>query len=94
MGKSKARFFRKLGFNETNVDKLERFLLSIAKTNDVENIKEMPYGINYVINGSISLPKRRSVTIKTVWFVESGKTSPRFVTAIPDIIDKRRETRL
>lgn len=93
VGKSKAKFFRKLGFNETNADELERSLLSIAKTNDVENTKEMPYGISYVINGSINVPKHKSVTIKTVWFVESGKTSPRFVTAIPGIIlDKRRKT--
>lgn len=90
VGKSKAKFFRKLGFDETNVDKLKRSLLSIAKTNDVENIKEMPYGINYVISGSISLSKRKSI-IKTVWFVELGKTNPRFVTAIPGIIDKRKE---
>lgn len=92
VGRSKAKFFRKLGFDETNVDKLERSLLSIAHTNDIENIKEMLYGVNYVISGSIGLPKRRSAVIKTVWFVELRKTNPRFVTAIPGIIGKRRKT--
>lgn len=93
VGKSKARFFHKLGFNETNVDKLEQSLLSIAKINDVENVKEISYGVNYIIKGSIKLPSRKAATVKTVWFIESGKTSPRFVTAIPDIIskDKRRK---
>lgn len=86
VGKSKAKFFRKLGFNETNVDKLEQSLLSIARINEVEGIKEIPYGINYIIKGTIKLPKRKSFTVKTVWFIELGKTNPRFVTAIPGII--------
>lgn len=90
VGKSKAKFFRKFGFNETNVDKLEQSLLSIAQTNEVETVKETPYGINYVINGSINIPKRRGVVIKTVWFIELGETTPRFVKAIPVIISKAK----
>ena len=83
VGKSKAKFFRKLGFDETNVDKLEQILLSIARTNEVENIKEMPYGVNYAIHGVINLSGNETVSIKTVWFIEHGKDRPRFVTAIP-----------
>jgi len=86
VGKSKAKFFRKLGFDETNVNKLEGSLLAFAYTNDVEEVKETPYGVSYIINGSIKLPNRKTVTIKTVWFIETGKNSPRFVTAIPGII--------
>lgn len=72
----------------------------IAQTNDIEDVKEIPYGVNYIIKGLIKLPNRRAVAIKTVWFIakqetshrriiESGKISPpRFVTAIPVIIPK------
>lgn len=92
VGKSKAKFFRKLGFNKNNADKLKKVLLLIAHANDIEEIKETPYGVSYIINGSIKLPNYKAATIKTVWFIESGKTTPRFVTAFPDIIIKRRET--
>lgn len=90
VGKSKAKFFRKLGFDETNVDKFERSLLSIARTKDVEERKEIPYGVNYIIKGLIKLPNRKAASIKTVWFVESGQARPRFVTAIPVIISIRK----
>lgn len=92
VGRSKAKFFRKLGFNERNTDKLELSFLSIAYNNDVEDIKKTSYGINYVIKGSISTNKGKKVDIKTVWFVELNKTTPRFVTAIPDIIRLRKKT--
>ena len=36
VGSAKARFFRKLGFNESNVDELEKALFKIAKSDDVQ----------------------------------------------------------
>lgn len=91
IGKFKAKFFRKLGFNETNVEKLEQYLLSIAQTNEIDEMKETPFGINYTIKGFIKFPHHIGATIKTIWFIESGTMKPRFVTAIPDIINKRKE---
>lgn len=92
VGKSKAKFFRKLGFNENNLGKLEKALLSIAYENEVGNIKEIAYGISYVIKGTINSPRRKMVTIKTVWFIALGESNPRFVTAIPDIIHIKKES--
>lgn len=86
VGKSKAKFFRKLGFNETNIDKFEKALLSIAHENEIDEIKEIAYGGNYTVKGLLKTPTRKVATIKTVWFIESGKANPRFVTAIPVII--------
>lgn len=86
VGKSKAKFFRKIGFEETNINKFEKALLSIAHTNEVEETKEIAYGVNYTVKGLLKTPTRKVATIKTVWFIEYGKTSPRFVTAIPVII--------
>lgn len=42
VGKSKAKFFRKYGFNEKNVNKLERELLYIAKSRDVKTVESFP----------------------------------------------------
>ncbi len=90
VGKSKAKFFHKLGFNETNTAKLEEILLSIANKNTVEDIKEMAYGTNYVVKGTVNLSRNKIASIKTVWFIEHGQNKPRFVTAIPGIIHTKR----
>lgn len=84
VGSSKAKFFRRLGFDETNVDKLAKSLLRIAKTNDVNETIEFVYGINYVIEGIIKTPSRKTGNIKkTVWFTKTPESSPSFVTAYP-----------
>jgi hypothetical protein len=38
VGGSKAKFFRKIGFDDSNVDKLKQALLTIAIKNNVEKI--------------------------------------------------------
>lgn len=83
VGSSKAKFFRGLGFNETNVGKLAKSLLQIARTNDVNKIMEFFYGINYIIEGEIKTPSGKIVSIKTVWFTKTIKSRPSFVTAYP-----------
>jgi hypothetical protein len=88
VGKFKAKYFRNLGFDESNIDKLEKFLLSMAHLNEVADTKETEYGINYTINGQVDLPKHSKATIKTIWFIGTGQTRPQFVTAIPGIIQK------
>lgn len=82
-GGAKAKFFRSLGFNETNLKLLEDELLSIARQSPVQEVIETIHGLKYVIVGSISTPIGRSVTILTVWIIDSGKTNPRLVTARP-----------
>jgi len=83
VGKAKARFFRKLGFNETNVGKLAKLLLRIPKENDIKNVRKFSYGTNYVIGGTIETPNGKTVKIITVWFMKTEKTKPSFVTTYP-----------
>lgn len=83
VGRSKAKFFRRLGFNETNIGKLEKSLLKIAKTNKVTSVKEFEFGTNYVIEETIKGPTGKSATIATVWFAENDKSRPSFITAYP-----------
>lgn len=82
-GGAKAKFFRWLGFNETNLELFENELLSVARTSPVQEVIETVHGSKHVIIGSISTPIGRSVTILTVWIIDSGKTAPRLVTARP-----------
>ncbi|MBI4036064.1 hypothetical protein HY383_03865 [Candidatus Daviesbacteria bacterium] len=83
VGKAKAKFFRKLGFNESNVNKFEKSLLNIAKRNEIKNVKEFTYGINYVLEGKIKTPSRKIITLVTVWFTKTKGGRPSFVTAYP-----------
>ncbi len=82
-GKSKSKFFRKFGFNESNLDMLEQGLLAIAKTQDIVATNISPHGTKYIIDGNLFTPINRFVRIRTVWIVEKDQDAPRFVTAYP-----------
>lgn len=82
-GKFKARFFRNLGFDETNIQILEGFLRKIAISGNVKDEIISPYGIKYVLDGKIEAPAGKSVKIRTIWIIEKGQNRPRFVTVYP-----------
>ena len=83
VGKAKAKFFRALGFNETNVVLLENELLRIAKEVPFDEVMNTVHGPKYVITGEIVTPLGKSITILTVWIINTGEIAPRFVTARP-----------
>jgi len=83
-GKTKSKFFRLFGFDESNSDMLEQGLLAIAKTQDVVEVNTSAHGTKYVIDGSLFSPLNRFVRIRTVWIIEREQDAPRFVTAYPN----------
>ena len=83
MGRFKARFFRSLGFNETNVELLQKEILNLANSNNIEDIEQSDYGTKYILEGAIKTPIGKGVKIRTVWIIEEGETQPIFVTAYP-----------
>ena len=83
VGKSKAKFFRPLGFDETTVEQLEQGLLAIAQTNEVRESIALPHGTKYVIDGLLKTPKGTVVRIRTIWILEAEDENPRFITAYP-----------
>lgn len=83
VGKWKSKFFRALGFNETNVDSLEEGLISIANSEDIKDVIPSKLGTKYVIEGSLKTPAGTFVSVRTVWIIEEGQDHPRFVTAYP-----------
>ena len=82
-GRSKAKFFRSVGFNESNVYLLEKSLLEIAKSEELKNIIESVHGIKYVIDGKINTPSTKVVKVRTVWILEPNQKTPRFITTYP-----------
>lgn len=85
VGKSKAIFFRGIGFNDTNVNQLKHGLYKIAQNNDVKNSRasDDSSGINYMIIGSLSAPNGKIYFIETVWYIKTGTQDPSFITAYP-----------
>lgn len=84
IGRSKAKFFRMFGFNETNLDLLEQGLITIAQTQEVKEEISSPHGKKYVIDGSLLTPINRTVNVRTVWIIDKGQNKPRFITAHPN----------
>jgi hypothetical protein len=83
VGRWKAKFFRALGFDETNMDVLEQRLKAIARSEDVRDVMSSVHGTKYVIEGSLETPIGRLVHVRTVWIIDAGQDRPRFVTAYP-----------
>lgn len=83
IGKSKAGFFIKFGFNKANVNLLIRGFLEIARTNVVKEVVSSPYGTKYIVDGKLKTPSDKVVTVRTVWIIETDDQRPRFVTAHP-----------
>jgi hypothetical protein len=83
VGRSKAKFFRSLGFNEDTVSLLEQELLAIARSQEVTETLSTAHGMKYVITGTINTPVGKTVSVLTVWIIDEGEDTPRFVTARP-----------
>lgn len=83
VGKFKARFFRKIGFRENNVSLLRKNLLRLAGSKEIKESILSEYGTKYILEGIIKTPRNKTVSIRTVWIIETDETKPRFVTAYP-----------
>jgi hypothetical protein len=82
-GKSKATFFRNLGFDESAPESLATELMRHAMENDVLHETATEFGVRYVIDGWIGSAIGHQARIRTAWFIDHGREIPRFVTAHP-----------
>ncbi len=89
VGGSKAKFFRRLGLNETNLNLLTKSLLKIARKNEVKGVRKIVYGTNYMIEGEIDTPSGKKVRIITVWFTKTEKMKHHGLTPVVSSSFKR-----
>lgn len=82
-GRAKAAFFTRFGFSAQRWEELAHALIEHAVEHDLAKTEESPFGARYVVEGTIRTPDGRDPPIRSVWFLESGKQTPRFVTAYP-----------
>jgi len=83
VGKFKAKFFRDLGFDESNISLFKQALKTVARTEQVKEDQSSEYGIKYLIEGKIETPSGETIKVRTVWIIEKGQKIPRFVTVYP-----------
>lgn len=83
VGKSKAKLFKVMGFNDNNVDLLKQGLIDIAMSEEVVDIISSEHGVKYIVDGFLKTPSRSSIKLRTIWIIDKGHVHPRFVTAYP-----------
>ena len=83
LGRFKARFFGALGFSADRWQELESTLRIQHLTQDAEPAAAMKTGQKFMIQANLIGPNGQSGTVVSVWFIRSGETAPRFVTAYP-----------
>jgi len=82
IGRTKARFFRRFGFRADVPEELVQALLDHVRDNAVTDIEVCLYGAKYRVDGPLTSPGGKP-TVRTIWMILNGQTTPRFVTAFP-----------
>ena len=83
VGRFKARVFGAAGYHKEDWTRLQRDLLALAATIDVERTAFDGHGERFVGPGSLLGPNGRLLPVTTIWIIRSGEAAPRFVTAYP-----------
>jgi hypothetical protein len=79
----KAKFFKALGFRRDDWQVLASALGNLALNSSVAKCTESAHGEKYVVDGGIVSPSGRAPRIRTIWIIDRGLDTPRFVTAYP-----------
>jgi len=83
IGRFKAAFFKRVGFDQSNWDELRDALLLIVRENDAEEGDASEYGQKFLVLGRITGPSGRMAEVQTVWMIPADSDAPRFVTVYP-----------
>lgn len=84
IGKHKAVFFKRFGFDISDINTFKGSLIQHSIDRDIEKTKDSDFGVKYELKCEINTPDNRNPCIVTVWIVESGQEKPKLVTAYPD----------
>lgn len=81
-GRSKAVFFRRIGFRRDDPDQLRRAVLDLGAKTDMT---ESPFalGTKYVGIGELVAPNGDRARVTSVWVIHETGRPPLFVTAFP-----------
>lgn len=82
-GRSKAMFFMRFGFTATRWEVFADALIRHAEEHEVAKVETSPFGVRYVIEGTLTAPDGRTPNVRVVWFISTDDIEPYLVTAYP-----------
>ncbi|MFM7373713.1 MAG: DUF6883 domain-containing protein [Chthoniobacterales bacterium] len=82
-GGSKARFFHQFGFSFVRWEQMASLLRQHVQDHEVAKVRPKEHGTSYAVDGPLSAPDGSRLQLRSVWFIDSGGDTPRFVTAHP-----------
>jgi hypothetical protein len=83
-GKAKARFFLAFGFTIEAWEVMAEALTQHASDHEVTKVEARPpFGIHYVIEGTLNTPDGRNPSVRVIWIIDDGDDAPRLVSAYP-----------
>ena len=83
IGSLKAAYFKSYGFT---LEKYAQFISAIEKLVSENEIKEKvnkKHGVTFLVDGKIKTPKKKLISIRTVWIVEHKSKTARLITVYP-----------
>ena len=83
VGRFKARFFGALGYTADRWQEFEADLRIQHLTQEAEPGESWLEGQVFTIRAILEGPNGQSAVVRSVWFIATGGTTPRFVTAYP-----------
>jgi hypothetical protein len=81
IGRSKATFFRKIGYLPSNWEAFKKDLKKLIQSQDAVESETFKFGIKYTVKGPLNSPSGETIQVLTVWVILKGEEFPRFVTA-------------
>jgi len=93
IGRSKATFFKRLGFSASNLSEFDTAIREILQTQSVQQTLPTAYGTKYMVDGMLEGKAQQGRRIRTVWIIEAEGESPRLVTAYPIDAGAREDKR-
>jgi hypothetical protein len=82
-GRPKAIFFGRFGFQRSRWRRLRGALLEHARSGAVVSVNDTRFGKKYTVEGRLQTPSARAPLVRSIWFVRTGETAARLVTAYP-----------
>jgi hypothetical protein len=82
-GFGKAEFYTAMGFRRETWQVLAGALRQVAVNSPVTKSMTSIHGHKYIVDGLLQAPSGRTAMVRTVWIVDTGKDTPRLITAYP-----------
>jgi len=82
VGRGKASFFEKLGFDAGEPAALESALRELAQNPIATKTQDTGFGMKYIVDGDLRGPAGNAA-LRSIWIVDRGSNVARFVTAYP-----------